>query len=140
MCLKASLELKLIDPKVNLRVNRDTPLAVYLLGTQLTKQGLGFPQYCNDDIVIPGLQAKGYDLIDARNYVVAANFSPGLNTRVNGPVSVIRSFTKPDLKRVINGGPLTLELHDTVFRNEEGIQKVALLVGPSCKWVAINYN
>jgi pyruvate-formate lyase len=345
MCLKASLELKLIDPKVNLRVNRDTPLAVYLLGTQLTKQGLGFPQYCNDDVVIPGLQAKGYDLIDARNYVVAAcwefiipkfgmdipnigalsfakvidrclhrdlavvkdfsefmaavrkeigsqveeiisgfknlymepspvqsllmadclqrardiskgakynnfglhgtgvstatdslvnikkyvfdtktvtpqqlivavdadfvgyeqlqaelrynqsklgndddevdvlgcallemfadslkdqvnerggvyrpgtgsamyyiwhvqeigaspdgrktgepiaaNFSPGLNTRVKGPVSVIKSFTKPDLKRVINGGPLTLELHDTVFRNEEGIQKVALLV------------
>jgi pyruvate-formate lyase len=72
MCLKASLELKLIDPKINLRVNRDTPLAVYLLGTQLTKQGLGFPQYCNDDVVIPGLQAKGYDLIDARNYVVAA--------------------------------------------------------------------
>jgi pyruvate-formate lyase len=26
------------------------------------------------------------------------------------------------------GGPLTLELHDTVFRNEAGIQKVALLV------------
>jgi pyruvate-formate lyase len=65
MCLRASLELKLIDPKINLRVNRDTPLAVYLLGTQLTKQGLGFPQYCNDDVVIPGLQAKGYDLSDA---------------------------------------------------------------------------
>ena len=345
MCLKASLELKLIDPKVNLRVNRNTPLSVYLLGTQLTKQGLGFPQYCNDDVVIPGLQEKGYDLIDARNYVVAAcwefiipkfgmdipnigalsfakvvdrclrrdlaatndfsefmaairkeigsqveeiisgfknlymepaplqsilmadclkrardiskgakynnfgihgtgistavdslaairkyvfdqktvapqqliaaveadfkgyeqlqselrynqskmgddddevdaigcallemfadslkdkinerggvyrpgtgsamyyiwhiqeigaspdgrnkgeplaaNFSPGLNSRVKGPVSVIKSFTKPDLKRVINGGPLTLELHDTVFRNEDGIRKVALLV------------
>jgi hypothetical protein len=33
----------LIDPKVNLRVNRDTPLSVYLLGMRLTKQGLGFP-------------------------------------------------------------------------------------------------
>jgi len=72
MCLKASLELKLIDPKINLRVNKDTELKLYELGTQLTKQGLGFPQYSNDDIVIPGLLEKGYSLDDARNYVVAA--------------------------------------------------------------------
>ncbi len=72
MCLKASLELKLIDPKINLRVNKDTELRLYELGTQLTKQGLGFPQYSNDDVVIPGLLEKGYTLEDARNYVVAA--------------------------------------------------------------------
>jgi pyruvate-formate lyase len=349
MCLKASLELKLIDPKINLRVHKGTSLEIYELGTQLTKQGLGFPQYSNDEVVIPGLAAKGYDLEDAHNYVVAAcwefiipglgmdipnigalsfvnvvdrclrqdllkvedfnefmeaikreisrqveqmiaefhniymepspvqsllmkdclervrdiskggkynnfglhgtgistaadslaaikkyvfetqiispaqliaavdadfagyeqlhaqvryeqckmgndddyvdeiacrlltmfadalenkqnergglyragtgsamyylrhiqeigaspdgrrkgeplaaNYSPGLNSRVKGPVSVIKSFAKPDLKRVINGGPLTLELHDTVFRNEEAIQKVAMT------WEAIN--
>ncbi len=28
----------------------------------------------------------------------------------------------------MNGGPLTLELHDTVFRNPESIRKVSLLV------------
>jgi formate C-acetyltransferase len=72
MCLKASLELKLIDPKINLRVNKNTPIEKYDLGTELTKQGLGFPQYSNDEVVIPGLQAKGYDLKDARDYVVAA--------------------------------------------------------------------
>lgn len=72
MCLKASLELKLIDPKINLRVNKDTELKLYELGTELTKQGLGFPQYSNDDVVIPGLLEKGYSLEDARNYVVAA--------------------------------------------------------------------
>ena len=72
MCLKASLELKLIDPKINLRVHRNTPLSTYILGTQLTKQGLGFPQYSNDDVVIPGLKALGYEEKDAYNYVVAA--------------------------------------------------------------------
>ena len=72
MCLKASLELKLIDPKINLRVTKNTPIGIYDLGTELTRQGLGFPQYSNDEIVIPGLLAKGYDLKDARNYVVAA--------------------------------------------------------------------
>jgi pyruvate-formate lyase len=345
MCLKASLELNIIDPKINLRVNKNTSIEKYDLGTELTKNGLGFPQYSNDDIVIPGLLAKGYRLEDARNYVVAAcwefiipgkamdipniaalsfakvidssirkylessidfdsflnnvkteikdelnlviaplknlymepapfqsllmngsvenaidislgslynnygihgtglataadslaairkfvyheqsvskteiinaiennfeenhdlwiklryeapkmgnddnyvdniairllcdfseilsgytnerngcfrpgsgsamyylwhvkdlnasadgrkkgeplsaNFSPSLNVKLNGPISIIKSFSKPDMKKIINGGPLTLELHDTVFRNPESTRKVSLLV------------
>lgn len=72
MCLKASLELNVIDPKINLRVSKDTPMERYLLGTQLTKRGLGFPQYCNDDVAIKGLTRLGYDLKDARDYAVAA--------------------------------------------------------------------
>lgn len=345
MCLKASLELKLIDPKINLRVNKNTTIEKYDLGTELTKEGLGFPQYSNDDIVVPGLMSKGYSLKDARNYVVAAcwefiipgygmdipnitalsfnkvinnsinkhlqqsrdfgsfmvkvkqeisdellvitkglyniyfepapfqsllmndciekaqdislgnrynnygihgtgistavdslaavkkyvfdeqsvsaddlvdaigndfeghydlwlklrydapkmgkdddvadniavdlidifsdlsaelinekggcyrpgsgsamyylwhvkdigasadgrkkgeplsaNFSPSLNIKLNGPISIIRSFSKPDMKKIMNGGPLTLELHDTVFRNAESIHKVSMLV------------
>lgn len=72
LCLTASLEMRRIDPKINLRVNKDTPLEVYERCTQLTKQGLGFPQYANDDVVIPGLIALGYDPEDARDYTVAA--------------------------------------------------------------------
>ena len=72
LCLKASLELNLIDPKINIRVDKDTPLEVYELGSELTKIGLGFPQYSNDDVVIPGLIAKGYATEDAHDYVVAA--------------------------------------------------------------------
>lgn len=72
MCLKASAELRLIDPKINLRVNSHTPLSIFELGTELTKLGLGFPQYENDDVVIPGLMALGYTEEDARNYALAA--------------------------------------------------------------------
>ena len=72
LCLKASAELRLIDPKINLRVNRNTPLEVFELGTQLTKLGLGFPQYENDDVAIPGLTALGYAERDARDYAMAA--------------------------------------------------------------------
>jgi formate C-acetyltransferase len=32
------------------------------------------------------------------------------------------------MTEVINGGPLTMEVHDSTFRNEEGIRKVAQLV------------
>lgn len=72
MCLEASRELKLIDPKINLRVDGGTPLSVYEMGTLLTKEGLGFPQYANDDVVIPGLTALGYGPEDAADYSVAA--------------------------------------------------------------------
>ncbi|MBE6601131.1 MAG: pyruvate formate-lyase [Ruminococcaceae bacterium] len=72
MCMEASLELSLIDPKINLRVGKNTPDARYEFATRLTKKGLGFPQYCNDDVVIPGLIKLGYEPQDAYNYGVAA--------------------------------------------------------------------
>lgn len=72
MCLKACETLKVIDPKINLRINKNTPLSVYERGTQITKLGLGFPQYSNDDVVIPCLLHWGYDREDAYNYSCAA--------------------------------------------------------------------
>lgn len=71
-CLDASLELALIDPKINLRVGKKTPIERYEYATLLTKKGLGFPQYCNDDVAIPGLIKLGYSPEDAYNYTVAA--------------------------------------------------------------------
>ena len=53
-------------------MDKNTPEEVYLLGTRLTRVGLGFPQYSNDDVVIPGLLKLGYDYEDAVEYVVAA--------------------------------------------------------------------
>ena len=72
LCLEASRNLLMIDPKINLRVSKNTPIRVYELGSELTKAGLGFPQYSNDDVVIEGLQKLGYELKDARDYAMAA--------------------------------------------------------------------
>ncbi len=72
LCLTASRNLLMIDPKINLRVNKNTSLRVYELGSELTKAGLGFPQYSNDDVVLDGLMKLGYEEQDAREYVVAA--------------------------------------------------------------------
>lgn len=72
MAIRASYELELIDPKINIRVDSNTPLEVYEKGSELTKIGLGFPQYSNDDIVIPALEKWGYAKEDAHEYVVAA--------------------------------------------------------------------
>ena len=60
--------------------------------------------------------------------MLSANFSPTLQLRDAGPLSVISAMTRPGLLKVCNGGPLTLELDDTVFKNAEGMEKVAMLV------------
>ena len=70
--LEVAKELKQIDPKINLRVNKDTPIELYVKATELTKLGLGFPQYANDDVVIPCLEYWGYSKEDARDYTIAA--------------------------------------------------------------------
>ena len=72
LCLEASYNNKLIDPKINLRVGKDTLQEIYTKASHLTKAGLGFPQYSNDDIVIPALEKLGYEHKDACNYTVAA--------------------------------------------------------------------
>ena len=58
----------------------------------------------------------------------SSSFSPALDVKTDGVLSVIQSFTKNDMTNIINGGPLTIEIHDTVFKNDIGIKKVAQLV------------
>ena len=72
MVLRVARAVALIDPKINLRVDRQTDLALLAQAAELTRIGLGFPQYANDEVVIPGLVAAGYELEDARDYTVAA--------------------------------------------------------------------
>jgi formate C-acetyltransferase len=72
MVLRVARAVSMIDPKINLRVSRDTDIQLLELAAELTRSGLGFPQYSNDEVVIPGLVEHGYSLEDARDYSVAA--------------------------------------------------------------------
>lgn len=94
LCLIASRNLCLIDPKINLRVGKDTPDRIFTLGSELTKAGLGFPQYSNDDIVIPGLIAYGYAPEDAINYTVAACWE-FIIPAVGGDIANIAALSLP---------------------------------------------
>jgi pyruvate-formate lyase len=72
LVLRVSRDLALIDPKINLRISPRSSLDLLCLASELTREGLGFPQYSNDEVVIPGLVTHGYRLEDARDYTVAA--------------------------------------------------------------------
>ncbi|MBO7292992.1 MAG: pyruvate formate-lyase, partial [Clostridia bacterium] len=76
LCLEVLRDLKLTDPKINLRVFRETPFSVFEKATELTECGLGFLQYSNDDVIISGLRSLGYSEWDAYHYVVTACGEP----------------------------------------------------------------
>ncbi|MBQ4328486.1 MAG: hypothetical protein IJC27_02045 [Lentisphaeria bacterium] len=65
-------DLALIEPKINLRLSKDTSREVLKSAARLSGCGLGFPQFSNDEVVIDGLVKFGYPLEKARDYVVAA--------------------------------------------------------------------
>jgi formate C-acetyltransferase len=57
-----------------------------------------------------------------------ANLAPTPGTRLRGPISVLQTYAKIDYARICNGGPITLELADSVFQGDGSIGKVATLV------------
>ena len=129
MCLIASAMLMVIDPKLNLRVNKNTPLSLFEKGTQLTKLGLGFPQYENDDVVIPGLVALGYDERDARNYVVAACWEfilPGVGMDIPNIgalpfTGVVNRVIREKLGAVSNMDDLKEAVREAIFKEVRDI-------------------
>lgn len=142
LCLRASGEIRMIDPKINLRVNKDTPAEVYLEGSRLTAVGLGFPQYSNDDVVIPGLEKLGYAHEDAANYAVAACWEfiiPGVGADIANigalsfPKVIDRAFHScladaPDVETFYHG--VRLEMQRELETMMAGIHDVWFVPAP----------
>lgn len=130
MALRVSRDLGLIDPKINLRISPETDLELLCLAGELTRKGLGFPQYANDAVVIPGLVAHGYELEDARDYTVAACWEfiiPGKGMEVVniGAVS-FPAAADQGLRRALAGGlPFSEALAGTTESIRSQVEKLA---------------
>jgi len=141
LCLEASYRVLMIDPKINLRVSKNTPDSVFILGSKLTKAGLGFPQYSNDDVVIDALCDMGYDLEDARNYTVAACWEfiipvkgadiANINA-LNFPAVVEKAArSKPEFKSFDElFCAVESEINDQCLKMTEGINNVYFIPSP----------
>jgi formate C-acetyltransferase len=124
MVLQVSRDLAMIDPKVNLRISPRTDLDLLTLASELTRKGLGFPQYSNDDVVIPGLVAHGYTLEDARDYSVAACWEfliPGRGMEVVNIGAV--SFPYAVDQAIRAGLPAGESLEEILKRAEENVDQ-----------------
>ncbi len=115
LCMEASYNNKLIDPKINLRVNKNTPEEIFVKATHLTEAGLGFPQYSNDDVVIPALEKLGYEHNDAVNYAVAACWE-FIIPNVGADVDNIGAMSYPKaIDTVLHNGFMECETYDEFF-------------------------
>ena len=74
--IEVSMELKLPDPKVLLRVSKNMPDDLLSLAVECIATGIGAPFLSNDDKVIPALIQYGYDAEDAYNYATSACWEP----------------------------------------------------------------
>lgn len=141
MVLRVALETSMIDPKINLRISPDTDLELLCLATELTRKGLGFPQYSNDAVVIPALVAAGYDIEDARNYTVAACWEfiiPGKGMEVVniGAVSFPAAVDRGIRAALADGGDFDRVLQHTRREIEQQLERlvdayVRLLLPPA---------
>lgn len=94
--IKVIKELQYPDPKVLLRVTKDTPRELIELSVDCIKTGVGCPLFANDDIIIPKLIDFGYELEDAYNYSTSACWEPyiaGKSVDPNNIDSIV--FIKP---------------------------------------------
>ena len=124
LLLEVMKELKLPDPKVVLRVHKNMDLKVWNRAMELLSEGVGYPLFSNDDVIIPALQKFGYEPEDTYNYVVSACWEPhipGMSFDQNNVISLnlleplVNLFNKNSLFHVKSFNEL-VELYKSELR------------------------
>ncbi len=76
MCLDATMNVKLHQPSISVRIWNGTPDELWYKAIQVKKQGLGMPAFFNDEVIIPALLNRGRELEDARDYAIVGCVEP----------------------------------------------------------------
>ena len=67
-CIQATMNTRLHQPSLSVRLHKGSPKELYLKACQLARMGTGHPSFFNDEAVVPGLMENGIALEDARGY------------------------------------------------------------------------
>ncbi|MBO4262978.1 MAG: pyruvate formate lyase family protein, partial [Clostridia bacterium] len=67
MTINATENVFLPQPSFSVRVWNGSPHEFLLRAAELTRTGIGFPAYYNDEVIIPALMSRGLTLKDARD-------------------------------------------------------------------------
>lgn len=76
MFLRAREDIRGLDPKVLVRVHSSTPASFLSEACQLSRIGMGYPTFCNDEVIVQALTTSGYPVEDARDYTVGGCWEP----------------------------------------------------------------
>ncbi len=64
---------------------------------------------------------------------LAPNYSPVAGTDLNGPTSVFKSISKPDLKKYYAGTPVDISVNSNEFAGEAGAERLKDLIESFCE-------
>lgn len=94
LLIEATAKKQLPDPKILLRVDKNTPKRLMESAMRCMQTGVGAPILSNDDVVIPKLLAFGVSKEDARQYGAAACWEPLIPGKSISPDNM-KSITYP---------------------------------------------
>lgn len=84
MSITATEHVFLPQPSFSVRVWNGSPHEFLIRAAELTRTGIGFPAYYNDEVIIPALQNKGLSLEDARDYNIIGCVEPQKSGKTDG--------------------------------------------------------
>ena len=84
MSITATEHVFLPQPSFSVRVWNGTPHEFLIRAAELTRTGIGFPAYYNDEVIIPALQSRGLSLQDARDYNIIGCVEPQKAAKTDG--------------------------------------------------------
>ena len=84
MAITATEHVFLPQPSFSVRVWNGSPHEFLIRAAQLTRTGIGFPAYYNDEVIIPSLQSRGLTLEDARDYNIIGCVEPQKAAKTDG--------------------------------------------------------
>ena len=84
MAVTATEHVFLPQPSFSVRVWNGSPHEFLIRAAELTRTGIGFPAYYNDEVIIPSLQSRGLSLEDARDYNIIGCVEPQKAAKTDG--------------------------------------------------------
>ncbi len=84
MTITATENVFLPQPSFSVRVWNGSPHEFLLRAAELTRTGIGFPAYYNDEVIIPSLMSRGLTLEEARDYNIIGCVEPQKAGKTDG--------------------------------------------------------
>lgn len=84
MCIDATHHVFLPQPSFSIRVWNGSPHELLIRAAELTRTGIGFPAYYNDEVIIPQLLSRGLKIEEARDYNIIGCVEPQKAAKTDG--------------------------------------------------------
>ncbi len=84
MSIQATMNVFLPQPSFSVRIWNKTPHDFMMKAAELTRTGIGFPAYYNDEVIVPALVNRGLTIEDARDYNIIGCVEPQKSGKTDG--------------------------------------------------------